>query len=197
MSCIDCYVRNVGKAFAEIRYIGWDAWFAFKNDPALKGKPLAVLELVTYPGLWAVLFHRVAHVLYTMKLPFVPRLISQISRFLTGIEIHPGAVIGKGFFIDHGHGVVIGETAQIGSFVLFYHQVTLGNAQVNASGKRHPNIGNRVVIGAGAKVLGPITVGDYSSIGAGAVVTRPLGPHSVAVGNPARVVRSWGHAVSG
>jgi serine O-acetyltransferase len=156
----------------------------FREDPAAK----SVIEIVLcYPGFHAALFHRPAHRLYRAGVPIVPRAISQWSRFLTGIEIHPGATIGRRFFIDHGAGVVIGETTVIGDDVLLYQGVTLGGTG-NEKGKRHPTIGNNVVIGAGAKVLGGIRIGDNVKIGAGSVVVRPVPDHSTVVGIPGRVV---------
>lgn len=179
-------------AFLSIGFVIDDIVNAYKKDPALRGKPLAALELMTYPGLWAIFSHRIAHFIYKLNVPFVPRLISQIARFWTGIEIHPGARIGRGFFIDHGQGVVIGETAEIGEDVLMYHQVTLGNSNVDSCGKRHPSIGNHVVIGAGAKILGPIKIEDYSQVGAGAVVTKSVPTHAVVVGNPGHMIKRFG-----
>ncbi len=161
----------------------------FREDPAAK----SVVEIVLcYPGFHAILLHRVAHWLYGEKLPILPRFVSQISRFLTGIEIHPGAKIGRRFFIDHGMGVVIGETTEIGDDVLLYQGVTLGGTG-NETGKRHPTIGNHVVIGTGAKVLGSITIGDNVKIGAGSVVVHPVPDNSTVVGVPGRVVRSRGN----
>jgi serine O-acetyltransferase len=158
----------------------------FREDPAAK----SVLEIfLCYPGLHAILIHRLAHRLYRAHVPLLPRFLSQVGRFLTGIEIHPGATIGHRFFIDHGMGVVIGETAEIGDDVLIYQGVTLGGTG-KEKGKRHPTIGNHVVIGTGAKVLGNITVGDYVKIGAGSVVVKPVPEHSTVVGIPGRVVRS-------
>ena len=160
----------------------------FREDPAAK----SVLEIVLcYPGFHAILLHRLAHWLYQEKIPILPRFVSQISRFLTGIEIHPGAKIGRRFFIDHGMGVVIGETAEIGDDVLLYQGVTLGGTG-NETGKRHPTIGNHVVIGTGAKVLGSITIGDNVKIGAGSVVVHPVPDNSTVVGVPGRVVRTRG-----
>jgi serine O-acetyltransferase len=185
----DDYFVRVRTAFSRISYLVSDYINAYQKDPALKGKAFAVPELLTYAGLWAVTFHRIAHFLHVAGIPFFPRLLSQISRFLTGIEIHPGAEIGRGFFIDHGNGVVIGETAEIGENVLIFHQVTLGNSDFNASGKRHPNIGDNVIIGAGAKILGPITIGSHSLIGAGTIVTKDVPPYSVVVGNPGQVIK--------
>ena len=148
-----------------------------------------VFEVIfLYQGFHVLLAHRIAHKLRSWHIPFIPRLISQISRFLTGIEIHPGAVIGKRFFIDHGMGVVIGETTVIGDDVLIYQGVTLGGTGKDL-GKRHPTIGNFVTIGAGAKVLGNITIGDYSSIGAGSVVIDNVPEHCTVVGIPGRIVK--------
>ena len=161
----------------------------FREDPAAK----SVLEIVLcYPGFHAVLMHRLAHRLYEADIPILPRFISQVSRFLTGIEIHPGAKIGRRFFIDHGMGVVIGETAEIGDDVLIYQGVTLGGTG-NEQGKRHPTIGNNVVIGTGAKVLGSIQIGNDVKIGAGSVVVRPVPDHSTVVGIPGRIVRMRSH----
>ncbi len=157
----------------------------FERDPAAR----STLEvLLTYPGLHAIWGHRVAHWLWTHRLKLLGRLISHITRGLTGIEIHPGAQIGPGFFIDHGMGVVIGETAEIGQNVTLYHGVTLGGT-THEKGKRHPTLGNHVVVGAGAKILGAITIGEYSRIGANAVVVKEVPPHSVVVGVPGHVVR--------
>ena len=140
-----------------------------------------------YQGLWAVWIHRIAHLLFTLHIPFIPRLISQVSFFLTHIEIHPGAKIGRRFFIDHGSSVVIGETSVIGDDVTVYQGVTLGGTG-KVKGKRHPTIGNNVVVGAAAIILGDVSIGDFARIGAGAVVTSPVPPHATVVGNPARVV---------
>jgi serine O-acetyltransferase len=157
----------------------------FREDPAAKSK----LEIILcYPGFHAILMHRVAHRLYDANIPILPRFISQVSRFLTGIEIHPGAKIGRRFFIDHGMGVVIGETTEIGDDVLLYQGVTLGGTG-NEHGKRHPTIGNNVVIGTGAKVLGSIQIGNNVKIGAGSVVVHPVPDYSTVVGVPGRVVR--------
>ncbi|MCL4402084.1 MAG: serine O-acetyltransferase [Acidobacteria bacterium] len=160
----------------------------FREDPAAK----SVLEIFfCYPGFHAILFHRLAHKLWNWKVPFLPRCISQFSRFLTGIEIHPGATIGRRFFIDHGMGVVIGETTEIGDDVLLYQGVTLGGTG-NEKGKRHPTLGDHVVVGTGAKVLGSIRVGDNVKIGAGSVVVHPVPDNSTVVGIPGRVVRTRG-----
>jgi serine O-acetyltransferase len=157
----------------------------FRRDPAAR----SVLEIVLcYPGFHAVLLHRVAHRLYGAGWYTPARVVSQFSRAMTGIEIHPGANIGRRFFIDHGMGVVIGETAEIGDDVLLYQGVTLGGTGKD-TGKRHPTLGNGVVVGTGAKILGNIRIGDYSKIGAGSVVVRPVPDHSTVVGIPGRIVR--------
>ena len=157
----------------------------FQRDPAAR----SVLEIVLcYPGFHAVLLHRVAHRLYTGGWYTLARMVSQFSRTITGIEIHPGAKIGRRFFIDHGMGVVIGETSEIGDDVLMYQSVTLGGTG-KEHGKRHPTIGNGVVLGTGAKILGNIRIGDYAKVGAGSVVVRPVPDHSTVVGIPGRVVR--------
>lgn len=162
-----------------------DIQVIFERDPAAK----SVLEVILcYPGLHAIILHRIAHYLYKKGLILIPRLISQFNRFLTGIEIHPGAKIGRRFFIDHGMGVVIGETTEIGDNVTIYQGVTLGGTG-KEKGKRHPTIKNNVVIGSGAKVLGPIVVGENSKIGAGAVVLKDVPPNSTVVGVPARCVK--------
>jgi len=158
----------------------------FREDPAAK----STLEIVLcYPGFHAILFHRLAHKLYGAGMPLLPRIVSQISRFLTGVEIHPGARIGRRFFIDHGSGVVIGETAEIGDDCLLYQGVTLGGTG-NEKGKRHPTLGDRVVVGTGAKVLGSIRVGNDVKIGAGSVVVHPVPDGSTVVGIPGKVVRT-------
>lgn len=158
----------------------------FREDPAAK----SVLEIVLcYPGFHAILLHRLSHRLFNAGVPLLPRFISQIGRFLTGIEIHPGATIGRRFFIDHGSGVVIGETSEIGDDVLIYQGVTLGGTG-KEKGKRHPTLGNHVVVGTGAKILGSITIGDHVKIGAGSVVIHPVPDHSTVVGIPGRVVRT-------
>lgn len=165
----------------------------FDRDPAAK----TVLEvLLCYPGLHAILMHRFAHWFYGKKLFLVARLISQFSRFITGIEIHPGAKIGEGLFIDHGSGVVIGETTEIGNNVTLYQGVTLGGTG-KEKGKRHPTIGNNVVISTGAKVLGSFTVGDNAKVGAGSVVLKPVPPNSTVVGVPGKVVARGGHRLEG
>jgi serine O-acetyltransferase len=155
----------------------------FRNDPAAR----SLAEVLLYPGLHAITLHRAAHALWARQVPFLPRLISQVSRFFTGIEIHPGATIGRGFFIDHGMGVVIGETSEIGDWVTLYQGVTLGGTG-KQGGKRHPTLEDNVVVGVSAVVLGAITIGKGAKIGGGAVVVKDVPPHSTAIGVPARVV---------
>ena len=165
-----------------------DIQVVFDRDPAAR----SVWEVVfCYSGLHAIWFHRLSHKLYLRGWVLLPRMISNFARFVTGIEIHPGATIGKGFFIDHGDGVVIGETTIIGNNVTLYQGVTLGGTGKDV-GKRHPTIGDNVVIGAGAKVLGPFTVGCGSKIGASAVVLKAVPPNCTVVGNPGRIVRREG-----
>ena len=161
-----------------------------ERDPAAKSKWEVLL---CYPCVRAMAFHRIAHRQYARGRTTLARLISQHARHVTGIEIHPGAQIGKGFFIDHGDGVVIGETTVIGDNVTIYQGVTLGGTGKD-TGKRHPTIGSNVTIGAGAKVLGPFTVGDGSKIGASAVVLKEVPPNCTVVGNPGRIVRRQGEA---
>lgn len=158
-----------------------------KNDPSLRTRR----EVWLYPGLWAMVFHRMAHKLYKRKYFFWARLLSMKARLLTGIEIHPGAVIGQGVFIDHGMGVVIGETCTIGNNVVIYHGVTLGaTGNEKEKTRRHPKIGNNVTIGAGAALLGSITVGCGAKIGAGALVIRNVPCGATVVNDPARIVQS-------
>ena len=174
--------------FARIRR---DIRVIFERDPAAQ----STLEVVLcYSGLHAIWAHRLAHALYLRGWVLVPRLISNVARFLTGIEIHPGATIGEGPFIDHGTGIVIGETAEIGRNVTLYQGVTLGGTG-KEKGKRHPTIGNNVVVASGAKVLGSFTVGDHAKIGAGSVVLRPVPAHATVVGIPGRIVMMKGHRV--
>lgn len=162
-----------------------------ERDPAAKN----YLEIILlYPGLHALIFYRVAHFLFNLKVPFLPRVVSQLARFLTGIEIHPAARIGRSLFIDHGMGVIIGETSIIGDNVTLYQGVTLGGTG-KEKGKRHPTIGNNVVIGAGVKVLGNISIGDNSYVGANAVVIKDVPPNSTAVGVPARLTRQDGKKI--
>lgn len=162
-----------------------------QNDPSVK----STLEiLLTYPSFYAIIFHRWAHFLYQRNAFLLSRMIANFSRFLTGIEIHPGATIGKRLFIDHGMGVVIGETASVGDDVIIFHGVTLGGTGKD-KGKRHPTIGNNVLLSAHVQVLGPITIGNDSKIGAAAVVLETVPPNSTAVGIPAKVVRIDGKKI--
>jgi serine O-acetyltransferase len=155
-----------------------------RKDPAIK----SAVEVLLYSSFWAMFFYRPAHALYKCRLYFLARFISQFARFLTGIEIHPGAKIGEGLFIDHGMGVVIGETCEIGDNVTIYQGVTLGGTGKDV-GKRHPTVGNNVMVGSGAKVLGPIVIGSNSKIGAGSVVLKDVPEDSTVVGVPARAVK--------
>jgi serine O-acetyltransferase len=168
-----------------IKLIIEDFQACFERDPAARNR----LEvLLTYSGLHAMIFYRIAHRLVHWHIPVLPRLISHLARFLTGIEIHPCAVIGRSFFIDHGMGVVIGETTEIGDHVTLYQSVTLGGTG-KETGKRHPTIGNHVVIGAGAKVLGALQIGDYVRIGANSVVLRSVPEHATVVGIPGKILQ--------
>ena len=162
-----------------------------KKDPA-SGSYLEVL--LCYPGLHAAIFHKLAHFLYKIKIPVLPRFISHVSRWITGIEIHPGAKMGKRFFIDHGKGVVIGETTEIGDDVIIYQGVTLGGTSTKKV-KRHPTLGNNIVVGCGAKILGNIKVGDNSQVGANSVVIKDIPANSTVVGIPARIVAHEGRKV--
>ncbi|MBC8101378.1 MAG: serine O-acetyltransferase [Cytophagales bacterium] len=164
-----------------------DIQTVFRKDPAARN----LWEVMTYAGLWAILSHRTAHWLWTKNFKTLARAQSQWARFCTGIEIHPGATIGRRFFIDHGMGVVIGETAEVGDDVLMYHQVTLGGTSLQKE-KRHPTVGSNVLIGMGAKLIGAITIGDNARIGANAVVTRDIPANSTAVGIPAKIVKRDG-----
>ena len=174
--------------FKNLRY---DIKTIKERDPAARSS-LEVFLL--YPGIWALLFHRLNHFLYRHKFFFLARLISQLVRFFTGIEIHPGAKIGRGLFIDHGMGVVIGETTEIGDDVTIYQGVTLGGTGKD-KGKRHPTIGNNVLIGAGAKILGPFKVGDNAKIASNAVVLSEVEADSTCVGVPGRIVRRGGSRI--
>lgn len=156
----------------------------YRNDPAVRN-----IEFLLYPGFHAIFFHRIAHLLWRINIPFIPRLISQLSRLFTGLEIHPGAKIGKGFFCDHGAGVVIGETAIIGNNIVLFHNVTLGGTG-KQSGKRHPTIGDNVFIGTAATLLGPITVGDNVKIGANSfIVMRDIPSNTTVTGTPAKITK--------
>lgn len=164
--------------------LNYDLENVVKLDPAARNK-LEVLFL--YSGIHSLISHRIAHFLYKKRIFFIARLISQISKVLTGIEIHPGATIGKGLFIDHGNGVVIGETAEIGDNVMMYHQVTLGGTGNEKGVKRHPTVGDNCIIGTGAKLLGNITIGKNSKIGANSVVLINVPENATVVGIPGKV----------
>ncbi|MGP0595207.1 serine O-acetyltransferase [Nitrospira sp. T9] len=174
-----------------VKRITEDLHAVFERDPAATSRWEVLLA---YSGFHALLAHRVAHWLWGKNIPIVPRLISQLARWLTGIEIHPGAQIGRGFFIDHGMGVVIGETAVLGDFVTLFQGVTLGGTG-KERGKRHPTLGNHVVVGAGAKVLGNITIGDFVKIGANSVVLRSVPSNSTVIGIPGRIIKTIGDRV--
>jgi len=169
-----------------IKSIKYDIDNVLKNDPAARS---SVEVFFLYPTINALIHYRLAHYFYKKRVFFLARLISQFARFLTGIEIHPGATIGKGLIIDHGMGVVIGETAEVGDNVLLYHGVTLGGTG-KEKGKRHPTVGNNVVIGAGAKILGPIIIGDNCKVGANSVVLKNVPEGSTVVGIPGKIVQN-------
>ncbi|MDH4154996.1 MAG: serine O-acetyltransferase [Nitrospira sp.] len=171
-----------------LAHIKQDLQAVFDRDPAATSKLEVIL---TYAGFHALLAYRVSHRLRSMGIPFLPRAISQLARWLTGVEIHPSAKIGTGFFIDHGMGVVIGETAEIGDYVTLFQGVTLGGTG-KERGKRHPTLGNHVVVGAGAKILGGITIGDNVKIGANSVVLKNVAANSTVIGVPGRVIKSQG-----
>jgi serine O-acetyltransferase len=173
------------KEIGLIKMIIEDIRCALHRDPAARNW---FEVLVNYSGLHAIWFYRITHWLWMRKLYLPARWLSQVARWLTGVEIHPGAVIGRRFFIDHGMGVVIGETTEIGNDVTFYHGVTMGGVSLE-KGKRHPTLGNKVVVGAGAKVLGAIEIGDGSRIGANAVVVKSVPPESVVIGIPGQIVK--------
>ena len=168
-----------------------DLAVVFERDPAATSRVEVVLA---YAGFHALLAYRVAHRLHRWGVPFFPRFVSQAARLLTGIEIHPAASIGRGFFIDHGMGVVIGETAEVGDYVTLFQGVTLGGTG-KERGKRHPTLGNHVVVGAGAKILGGIRIGDHVKIGANSVVLKSIPPNSTVIGVPARIIKSQGERV--
>ena len=183
---------TLSRVIGEVRR---DVAAAHDRDPAARGAGSGEI-LTTWPGVQAVLVHRVAHGLHTSGVPVLPRALSMVSRTWTGIEIHPAAEIGQGFFIDHGAGVVIGETAQIGDDVTLYQGVTLGGTGF-ATGKRHPTLEDNVTVGAGAKLLGAITVGHGAKIGANSVVINDVPPNTTVVGNPGHPVRVEGKRVEG
>ena len=167
------------------RDIGRDYKAVFERDPAVRNG----LEIIlAYPGFHAICIHRINHIFWNCHIPVLPRLLSHIGRFFTGIEIHPAAKIGPGFFIDHGMGVVIGETSEVGENCLLYQGVTLGGTG-KEKGKRHPTLGNNVVVGAGAKVLGAITIGNNVIIGANSVILKPVPDNAICVGVPGRVTK--------
>jgi serine O-acetyltransferase len=165
-----------------------DLAVVFERDPAATSRLEVIL---TYAGFHALAAYRVAHHLHAAGIPFLPRLISQVARILTGVEIHPAAKIGRGFFIDHGMGVVIGETAEIGNYVTLFQGVTLGGTG-KERGKRHPTLGNHVVVGAGAKILGGIRIGDNVKIGANSVVLKSVPANSTVIGVPGRIIKADG-----
>lgn len=168
-----------------------DVSAAFNKDPAAQ----SLIEVLTsYPGIKAILIYRIAHFFWSLNMPFIPRYLSEIARHLTGIEIHPGAEIGKDFFIDHGAGVVIGETTEIGDNCTIYQGVVLGGTSIDPV-KRHPTLGNNIVVGTGAKLLGPITIGDNVKIGANSVVIQDVPPNSVVVGVPGNIIAREGKKI--
>ncbi|MBQ1215325.1 MAG: serine O-acetyltransferase [Firmicutes bacterium] len=175
--------------FREIRE---DIQTVLERDPAARN---SLEVLICYPGVWALILHKPAHWCYRMHLKLLARIISQLARFFTGIEIHPGATVGRRCFIDHGMAVVIGETTEIGDDVTIYQGVTLGGTGKHV-GKRHPTIGNGVMVASGAKVLGPFKVGDNSKIGAGSVVLKEVPPNCTVVGIPGQIVRQGGQKVA-
>lgn len=163
-----------------------DVQCVFERDPAARH---TFEILTTYPGVHAVLMHRITHVFWSIKLKWLARFLASLTRWFTGVEIHPAAKIGRRFFIDHGMGVVIGETAEIGDDCTLYHGVTLGGTTWK-KGKRHPTLGNQVVVGAGAKILGPITIGDHCRVGSNAVVVKDVAPNETVVGVPGKIVNA-------
>ena len=167
-----------------------DIQTVLKKDPAARN---SLEVLLCYPGIWSLIWHKPAHFLYKHHLKLLARIISQLTRFFTGIEIHPGAVIGRRCFIDHGMAVVIGETTEIGDDVTLYQGVTLGGTGKD-SGKRHPTIGNRVIVSSGAKVLGPFKVGDDVKIGSGSIVLKEIPPGCTVVGIPGKIVKRYGES---
>lgn len=176
--------RSLSQGVGQVReHLGEDIDAAKERDPAARG---ALEVALLYPGLHAIWTHRISHELWKSEQRFVARALSQTARAITGIEIHPGAQIGRRFFIDHGMGVVIGETAEVGDDVMLYHAVTLGGRSL-AHTKRHPTVADGVVVGAGARILGPITIGAHSRVGANAVVVNDVPAHATAVGVPAKI----------
>lgn len=175
---------------AFFRDVREDIQTVLRKDPAARN---ALEVLICYPGIWALIWHKPAHFLYKHNMKLLARVISQVTRFFTGIEIHPGAQIGRRCFIDHGMAVVIGETTEIGDDVTLYQGVTLGGTGKD-SGKRHPTIGNRVIVSSGAKVLGPFTVGDDVKIGSGSIVLNEIPPGCTVVGIPGKIVKRYGES---
>lgn len=198
MICVQYFLVTIfaliaAKIFVYKLFFRGEIRAALERDPAASGSFTVIL---TYPGVHAIAHHHFANFFHRNGLKFIARSISQLSRWLTGIEIHPGAVIGKGLFIDHGMGVVIGETAVIGDNVTLFQGVTLGGTG-KEKGKRHPTLGNNVVVGAGANVLGNIHIGDNVQVGANAVVVRDVPPHSTVVGVPGRITSREGKKIPG
>ncbi|MCL5882463.1 MAG: serine O-acetyltransferase [Actinobacteria bacterium] len=187
----DFWLNRTGELNRTLGVIRRDVSAIQERDPAAAN---LIETLTCYSGLHAILLHRMAHFMYEQRLPVVPRIVSQFSRFVTGVEIHPAAQIGEGFFIDHGSGVVIGETTEVGENVTLYQGVTLGGTG-KETGKRHPTLMDNVTVGAGAKVLGSVTVGENAKIGAGSIVIHDVPPDSTVVGNPGRPVRERGRKV--
>jgi serine O-acetyltransferase len=181
-----------GNEMAFFKDVREDIQAVLEKDPAAR---TGLEVLLCYPGVWAIILHKPAHWCYKHNLKLIARVISQLTRFFTGIEIHPGAVIGRRCFIDHGMGVIIGETAEVGDDVTIYQGVTLGGTGKD-TGKRHPTIGNRVVIASGAKVLGPFTVGDDVKIGSGSVVLKEVPPGCTVVGIPGTIVKRYGKSTT-
>ena len=177
---------------AFFKEVGEDIKNIVEKDPAARN---GFEVLICYPGIWALILHRPANWLYRHKLKLIARIISQLARWFTGVEIHPGATIGRRCFIDHGMGIVIGETAEVGDDVTIYHGVTLGGTGKD-SGKRHPTIGDRVLVSAGAKVLGPFKVGDDVKIGAGSVVVKEIPPNCTVVGIPGTIIKRNGKSTN-
>ena len=175
---------------AFFRDVREDIQTVLKKDPAARN---SLEVLLCYPGIWSLIWHKPAHFLYKHHLKLLARIISQLTRFFTGIEIHPGAVIGRRCFIDHGMAVVIGETTEIGDDVTLYQGVTLGGTGKD-SGQRHPTIGNRVIVSSGAKVLGPFKVGDDVKIGSGSIVLKEIPPGCTVVGIPGKIVKRYGES---
>ncbi len=199
MSHLAVNLLIVGAFLLTLKIFVYALFFRSEIRATLERDPAATSSLsviLSYPGLHALFYYRVGHALYRAGLHFLARLVSQSGRWLTGIEIHPGAKIGQGFFIDHGMGVVIGETTVIGKNVTLFQGVTLGGTGKH-KGKRHPTLGDNVVVGAGAKVLGPIHIGDNVSVGANAVVIHDVPPNSTVVGVPGRVTRREGKKIEG